>query len=583
MKKFLCRLNLINGRLQLPTYGQGSIQNYVSGDFTPGKLIQDTNTTVLLLGEARIRDKSLSIKESLDIYNNNESDLSKIEGHFLLLIIDIKNQVTKLFTDKFTTHPAYYYADQKQILFSSTLKGLVSCLDNKPDISSQALFSYLYFHCIPSPSTIYQGVKKLEPAHLLTWKEHKLTSSLYWKPTFTNSNKHSESEQCEILRNKLNSSIKNCRIDDNVGAFLSGGLDSSSVTAYLAKNSKGKAKTFTIGFSEPGYDETEFAQAVAEHFGTEHHVYQLKPIDVLEALPKIAAHYDEPFGNSSALPTYFCAKFAKQKGVDTLLAGDGGDELFAGNERYANQKVFAKYTQLPALIRTPLDFLIPTAAKICPINILKKANSYIYQANQGLPERLQHYNFLHQNPPETVFTADILKKVDNKLPTAQLKTRYNEVDISSPTDNMLYLDWKFTLADNDLVKVNNMTDLAGITVKYPMLSPELLNFSCQVSAERKLPGCALRHFYKKALTPVLPGSTINKSKQGFGLPFGKWLAKDKELMVLTDNALNSLKTRNIIKSEFIDRTLDQHRNVHASFYGELVWLMVMLELWLNSH
>lgn len=584
MIKFFCKLNLVENKFNIEDLFNGATQNQLDGNYSEANICIQNNTLVCLLGDGYINGNLVTADSLHAIYEKKGVEiLPELDGHFLAIVIDNEHQTINVLSDKFSTIPLYYYTNKEQIILSTSLKSIATAFDNKPAINPQAIYNYIYFHCIPSPHTVYEDIYKLEPAHKLTWENNQLDNSLYWLPTFSESEDTSSDVQQQALRTALNDTLTPLSNIDNVGAFLSGGLDSSSVAAFLAKNSENKAKTFTIGFSEPGYDETEFAAAVAEHLGTDHHVYQLTPKDVLDALPKIAEHYDEPFGNSSALPTYFCGKFAKENGVDTLLAGDGGDELFAGNERYATQKIFEKFASLPSIIKAPFNTLVPVAAKVCPISLFKKANSYIFQANQGLPTRLQHYNFLHQNPPSKVFTADILQKVDFSLPLDLMKSRYAEISNVSNTNNMLYLDWKFTLADNDLVKVNNMTDLAGVDVKYPMLSKELLALSCKVSSERKLPGNKLRDFYKQSLASVLPDSTINKSKQGFGLPFGMWLTKDEGLIELTDNALNSLKKRNLINPEFIDEARENHRSVHAHYYGELVWIMVMLELWLQSH
>jgi asparagine synthase (glutamine-hydrolysing) len=540
---------------------------------------------VLLAGDPKIKDSSVTAGQlATDYAQRGQQCLTSIEGHYCAVILDGKQQQIFAATDKFATHNLFYQCSETQFLLSTKLAQIKANSAAPLTLSKQSIYNYIYYHCIPSPNTIYQDVYKLEPARLLSLKDDKLDMSIYWTPQFCSaaSNKEEDGLQ-QGLRDALAKATKDYANNEKVGAFLSGGLDSSSVTAFLAANSDQAINTFTIGFSEPGYDEKEFAQAVADKFGSNHTVYNVTPSDIFEYLPKIAAYYDEPFGNSSALPTFFCAKVAKEKGMTIMLAGDGGDELFAGNERYAKQKVFERFTHLPGVVKGLLSTTVPLVAKILPLTVFKKAESYLYQANLGLPNRLQHYNFLHQNPVESVFSDDFLTGIDQQQPVEQLGKRYKEIKGADAVDNMLYLDWKFTLADNDLMKVNYMTEFAGIEVKYPMLTDDMVELCCKLPAEVKLPGQQLRAFYKSALSSVLPDSTINKSKQGFGLPFGKWLEKDENLKQLASTTLESLKKRNIIRPEFIDHAQDMHQNVHAHYYGELVWIMIMLELWLQSH
>lgn len=549
------------------------------------KYFVSSELVVLLAGDPKIKDSPLTAQQlATDYALQGKQCLTKIEGHYCAVVLDGKDQQIFAVTDKFATHNLFYQCSENQFLLSTKLAQIKANSAAPLTLSKQSIYNYIYYHCIPSPNTIYQDVYKLEPARLLSLVDGKPNSSIYWTPTFCATASNSEVEDLsQGLRDALAKATKDYANNEKVGAFLSGGLDSSSVTAFLAANSEQAINTFTIGFSEPGYDEKEFAQAVADKFGSNHTVYNVTPTDIFEYLPKIAAYYDEPFGNSSALPTFFCAKVAKEKGMTIMLAGDGGDELFAGNERYAKQKVFERFTHLPGVVKGLLSTTVPLVAKILPLTVFKKAESYLYQANLGLPNRLQHYNFLHQNPVESVFSDDFLTGIDQQQPIEQLGKRYREINGADAVDNMLYLDWKFTLADNDLMKVNYMTEFAGIEVKYPMLTDDMVELCCKLPAEVKLPGQQLRAFYKSALSSVLPGSTINKSKQGFGLPFGKWLEKDENLKQLASATLESLKKRNIIRPEFIDHAQDMHQNVHAHYYGELVWIMIMLELWLQSH
>ncbi|MCP5160724.1 MAG: asparagine synthase [Hahellaceae bacterium] len=546
------------------------------------------NCLYWLLGQPELSDSVSSKSELLQSVacayeQHGPQGLNSLKGHFLVGVVDVGEDRITLINDKFCTIPLYYTQIGGGFSATNKLSRLAERLPKPMQLNKQALYNYVYFHCIPAPYTVYQGVNKLEPHRSLV-VNNAATYSLfsYWKPSFSQTTRKSNIALAQELRNNLQKEIgihgKNA---ETTGAFLSGGLDSSTVTAYLAKNSKAPVKTFTIGFSEEGYDESGFADIVAKAFETDHHVRYVTPEDIYSSLPSLAAYYDEPFGNSSALPAYFCAKEAKAHGITTLLAGDGGDELFAGNDRYAKQKLFLYWENLPSAIKPLITATVRGLQKL-NVPLSDKAASYIYQAEKTVPERLQFYNFLHQNPPSSVFTESFLKEVDPSLPDGQYQARWNEID-APLVDRMLYLDWKFTLADNDLVKVNNMTAMAGVKVVYPLLGESLLQSAQDVPPAMKLPGKKLRDFYKYALAPILPNETINKTKHGFGLPFGKWLIHDASLKQLASDALDRLKKREIFQVEFIETAERKCHEVHASYYGELVWIMMMLELWLQSH
>lgn len=585
--------------VQIPQFKQASTNTEMSAPSQDGQFISisgnrqawqsnELGLQLILVGRPMLDNKDIDAETLSRAYKKaGASALDKLTGHFALVLRDDQTGTVIAMTDKMATVNLYYGLMQGHLYIATSLAELKQQLGSSLKLCSQSLYHYVYFHCIPSPNTIYDGVHKLEPSTRLTFDNGKLDTRLYWRPIFCDASASiSVEEKYQQLRDALSDATRDFADRDGVGAFLSGGLDSSAVTAYLAMNSQSfgrQANTFTIGFSEPGYDEKAFAQAVADQYGTRHHVYDVTPKDIYEYLPQIANYYDEPFGNSSALPTFFCAKFAKENGMDILLAGDGGDELFAGNERYAKQKVFERYLALPGLAQGAMNALVPAAANVLPLGVLQKARSYISQANVRLPERLQHYNFLNQVEGSQVFNSSFINTVDTGLPLRQLQNQYHAISDAHVVDNMLYLDWKFTLADNDLMKVNYMTQMAGISVKYPMLSESLLQMACELPADVKLPGSELRDFYKKAMAGVLPDSTINKSKKGFGLPFGKWLVNDKSLQQMANQALENLKQRDIFLPDFINKAQQMHQDVHAHYYGELVWIMIMLELWLQKH
>ncbi|MAZ90121.1 MAG: asparagine synthase [Cellvibrionaceae bacterium] len=541
---------------------------------------------VYLIGDLRDYGKSSNIDAAklLGKIEHEESLTSlykEISGSFVLVIVNRESKRISVVNDHLASIPLYYTETEKHRHISTSLPHLINETegDRSYTVSSQAIFHYIYFHCIPSPITIYDEVFKLKPSELVVFDQEQ-TNHLgpQYKPEF--SSKEISTGMHNACLSEIEKAVNLSLPNTSVAAFLSGGLDSSTVAGMLKKIS-GRAKTFSIGFNEQGYDETEFAEISARHFGTEHVTSYLEPEYISENFALVASGFDEPFGNSSALAAFFCATKAKQSNIETLLAGDGGDEFFAGNSRYAKQKWFYPYEKSPEVIKSILRAVLDNSL-IKKLPLVKKASSYIHQADNPLPDRLQTYNFLHRFSPTEVFTAAFLKDVDRELPLKQLRERYTEINSESATDKMLYMDWKFTLADNDLIKVRKMCQLAGIEVKFPLTEKELVDFSCTIPAEVKLPGQRLREFFKKSTENFLAPETLTKPKHGFGLPFGRWMRTNQELVEITQKSFAGIKSRNIFRPEFLDKALRMQSENHAAYYGELIWVISVLEIWLQS-
>jgi asparagine synthase (glutamine-hydrolysing) len=466
-------------------------------------------------------------------------------------------------------------------VFGPTATAVCRLLGERPGLSDQAIFNYLYFHMVPGPSTAFEGIEKLQAANALVADQGQWQVKRYWEPDFRENADASMHEASEELTGLLSSSVARLASGADCGAFLSGGLDSSTVAGLLARH-RPNPKTYSIGFDTDGYDEIGYARLASERFHTQFNTYYVTPDDVLAELPKIAAAYDEPFGNSSALPAYFCAKLAVGDGRTRLLAGDGGDELFAGNERYAKQEVFEHYTRLPDWSRRFV--MEPLLFKLLPQSdgLLGKARSYVRQAKVPLPDRLQTYNFLNRLGARTIVTDALWDAVDESIPRQLDRDLYHQPRGASRLNRMLYLDWHHTLADNDLRKVNRMCQLAGIEVEYPMLDDHLVEFSTRVSSDRKMKRNRLRDFYKRTFRDFLPADIIDKPKHGFGLPFGIWMAEHPGLQDLAGDNLARMRRRHYVRNEFIDEILRLHREHHAGYYGELIWVLTMLELWLTG-
>lgn len=506
--------------------------------------------------------------------------LKYVGGSFSCVVLDPTAVRVFAAVDRIGQVPLYYATSASGLVFGSDAGSVAEhpAIDRK--LSLQAIYNYMYFHMIPSPGSIYEGIAKLAGANWLDFRNGHIEIGTYWMPKFIETKSANLRELGARMLEIIEQSVDEAARNRKVGAFLSGGLDSSTVSGMLAKQSIGSADTYSIGFAVEGYDEIAYARIAASHFRTRQHEYYVTPDDVVEVIPRIAAACDEPFGNSSAIPAYCCARLAAADGIGCLLAGDGGDELFAGNARYAKQKLFELYSQTPNPIRSTFEPMLFRFPSIGPI---AKIQSYVRQAKIALPDRLETYNFLHRLEPIEMFEDDVLSVIDRNEPLRLQRDRYAAPDNASALNRMMYLDWQQTLADNDLRKVGIACRLAGVQVAYPLLDDTLIDFSCSIPSALKLPRQRLRHFYKEAMLGFLPNAIIEKSKHGFGLPFGIWMHTHKPLQSLAYDSLEMLKSRHLFRNAFIDQTIALHRSEHASYYGELIWLLMMLELWLMSH
>ena len=507
-------------------------------------------------------------------------------GHFALAIVDHTANRVLLGVDRSGVGSlSWARTAAGNLVFGTSVQEVAQHPAVAAGLSRQAIFDYLYFHMVPSPGTAYVGVEKLRPAHWLLHEDGNSLVQPFWRPRFATTVATDADALGTELRSVLRKSVARA-VDGGgeVGAFLSGGLDSSSVAGMLAGLSDRPARTFSIGFAAEEYNELGFARLAAQRFGLDSIELEVKPADVTEAIPALARGFDEPFGNSSAVPTYWCARTARERGVTHLLAGDGGDELFGGNKHYSRQAVFELYQRVPRLLRQTVceGLLLRALPENAPFP-LGKLRSYIDQARIPLPQRLKSWDFMFRTPASRVWHPDYLASIRTDHPDDLMTPVYQEPDTGNHLDRLLYFDWQFVLADNDLRKVNGACALAGVDVSYPMLDREVIDFSLRLPPQFKVRGQQLRPFYKDATRGFLPDEILDKEKHGFGLPFGLWLKTDPGLRELVQDSLTDLKKRQVVRSDFLDEVVMEHQVGHASYFGYVIYDLVMLEQWLEAH
>jgi asparagine synthase (glutamine-hydrolysing) len=509
--------------------------------------------------------------------------LDGLKGSFAVAVVDVTARHALIAVDRMGIEPMCYGEAGGTFVFGTRADSVAARLGHSSAIDPQAVFDYLFFHMVPAPQTIFTGVRKLLPGQFAEYENGRVRVDFYWRMHYVDRPGAPEHELAARFRDLLPRTVSRVVDDRPVGTFLSGGTDSSTVTGILAGLQEAPVDAYSIGFDAPGFDEMEYARIAAQRYKARHHAYYITPDDVVAAIPRVAAAYDEPFGNASAVPVYYCAERARREGTRVMLAGDGGDELFGGNARYAKQKLFETYGFIPtALSRSLIEPLILRTPGLQQLWPLGKVRSYIEQARIPLPDRLESYNFVLRSDLEAMLEPDFLGAIAREHPLAVLREVYERTPSSSAINRMLHLDLKLTLADNDLRKVSTMCRLAGVDVRYPMLDDEMVALSGEVSPSGKVNRFRLRYFFKKALRDFLPPEILAKTKHGFGLPFGLWTLDHRPLYELAGDSLAAFRRRGFLRPGYIDQLLDQHRSGHASYYGVMVWVVMMLEQWLRS-
>lgn len=505
--------------------------------------------------------------------------VARIRGSYALVIVDGARGCVFLAVDRFATETLCYRTDGKTLAFSDR----ADCVPGRSDeLDPQAIFDYLYFHMIPAPRTIFSDVRRLPAAHSVLLDRQGVHEARHWPLLFDEHSRQAFADARDTFRNLIRENVAAAVAGhQRVGSFLSGGTDSSTVAGVLCQVTGRPTPAYSIGFDAEGYDEMAYARIAAKHFGCEHHEYYVTPADLLASMPAVAQHFDQPFGNSSALPAYYCARIARSDGCTKILAGDGGDELFGGNSRYAMQRLFEFYHAVPKGVRRLIEPMCNDHSPLRRIPGLKQATGYVRHSRVPMPDRLQSFNLIMQLDPASVLSADFLARIDLSEPSKHMQSTWNECQAPSLINRMLAYDWRYTLADSDLPKVRGATRMAGIEVGYPLLADTLTDFSMALPPDWKLRRLKLRWFFKEALRGFLPDAIITKKKKGFGLPFGIWTTRTPALRQLVEDSLSTLATRGIIRADFIRKLMSEYLPAHPGYYGEMAWILTMFEQWLR--
>jgi len=502
-----------------------------------------------------------------------------LRGMFAFAIWDNDTQQIFCVRDRFGIKPFYYYSDKEKLVFASEIKAILKSKNVDKTLSTDGLDSYFTFGYITSDLSIYKEIKKLQPAHylLLSFK-NKVTLQIkrYWEICFQPDYSKTENQWSEEIESALSESVKLHMISDvPLGAFLSGGIDSSSVVTMMAKNSNQPIKTFSIGFKEQKYNELQYARQIATKYGCEHHEQIVDP-ESIDLLPKLVNAYDEPFADSSAIPTYYVSKLAR-KHVTVALSGDGGDELFAG---------YGIYKRLNDIYSNPLNFKSPllnkfiwgNLHKIIPYNVRGKSATYFLSQNRKLvsaysnvwprAERkklLLNHGIVNTSTGSESYKEDILNKGSYDFVT-----------------NMQNLDLKTYMVDSILTKVDRASMINSLEVRVPLLDHKFAELTFKIPSYLKLQKNDQKYILKQAMSPYLPPSILNHPKQGFGIPLEFWFKDDlkqyvNDTLLSANSHLGSYLNKSYVKDIIL-----KNENGTKDFSTK-IWPLLFFEEWLKQN
>jgi len=502
-----------------------------------------------------------------------------LRGMFAFAIWDERTQELFLTRDRVGKKPILYAEVNGQLVFGSEFTALLQHPDISREIQPEAIDAYLSFMCVPAPLTAYRSIRKLEPGHWLRWRKGEITIERYWQPDFSQKLDISEEEAGERAIEILRDSVK-VRLMSEVplGAFLSGGIDSSAVVALMAQESNEKVKTFSIGFEEQDFSELHHARRVAEWVGADHHEFIVRP-DAVEILPLLVEHYGEPYADSSAVPTYYVARETR-KHVTVALNGDGGDESFAGYERYAAMQLAENYRKVPEFVRKSVKVgvgLIPTSE--LGRSRLRSGKRFLEAASLPKVDRYLRWMSIFDAAAKSSLYSDAFKsETTSGYAKSLLEPWFVRSNGSGFVDASLLADLMTYLPNDLLVKVDIATMAVSLEARSPFLDHHVIEFAASLPEKFKLRGLTTKYLLKKVLRKLLPSENLDRRKMGFGVPIGHWFRGKMQPflreVVLSEKALN----RGLFRPETVRQLVDQHTEGKRD-YSHQLWTLLMLELW----
>ena len=522
----------------------------------------------------RTRSDTESILHSYKQYGT--ACVEHLRGMFAFAIWDASRRQLFVARDRVGEKPLYYsMTPQGTFVFGSELKCLLQHPHVERELSPEALDAYLTFGYVPDPLSIFKNISKLPPGHQLTLTNGILKIEQYWDfPYEPIEENRSEDEYIDELRTLLDESVRMRLVADvPLGAFLSGGIDSSTIVGLMARNMSEPVKTFSIGFREDTYDELKYARLAARHFGTDHHELVVTP-DVCHLIDQLACHFDEPFADQSVIPTYLVSKLAAEQ-VKVVLSGDGGDELFAGYSRYVTERSRRGFGHLPGFIRRGL---MKPVSRLLPHGTLGR--NYLYNVALDPIERYIDNISVFSNLNKAALYTDEFRKILGTFaaPAERYENYAAQVVTGDALDRLLYLDSKTYLPGDILTKVDRMSMAVSLEARVPLLDHKLVEFVNRMPASLKMRGKESKHIFKRAVKDLVPDEILNRPKQGFGVPIADWINKELSSRIHDTFRDPITRQRGYVNPEYVDTLLEEHERGRRD-HSPALWTLLMFELW----
>jgi asparagine synthase (glutamine-hydrolysing) len=502
-----------------------------------------------------------------------------LNGMFAIALWDANRRRLLLARDRIGIKPLYYWIGHHKLVFASELKALCLHPDVPRQVDLAAIDLFLTLEYIPAPRTIYQGVFKLMPGHMLAVEDSTVKITQYWDVPYQPV--HNSEEECaEILSGLIGESIRRHLMSDvPLGAFLSGGIDSSTVVGYMSRAMDDPVQTFSIGFEDATYNELPQAQAVAEHFGTKHHVEMLKP-NFVSLAQKLVAHFDEPFADTSLFSTFLVSKVSSER-VKVVLSGDGGDELFAGYDTYRAEKLSRYYARLPNALRQSVlpqlaGWIPPQPAKKGMLNEVKRMVE-----GAALHPSLQHARwmvFLTPAEKDLLYRSDLRAIMNEDRITGFFSQYFQEAGKFDSLAQQQYVDIKSYLAEDILTKVDRMSMAVSIEARVPLLDYHIVEFAMNLPPQMKLKGMRTKSILRSAVKRLVPSSVLEKPKQGFSVPMKHWLCTSLRPMMLDLLSRDSLQKHGYFDDQIVTRWIREHLEGRVN-HSHHLWPLMVFEMW----
>ncbi|PJB05894.1 asparagine synthase (glutamine-hydrolyzing) [bacterium (Candidatus Howlettbacteria) CG_4_9_14_3_um_filter_37_10] len=510
--------------------------------------------------------------------------LDHLRGMFAFVIFDEKENTIFAARDRVGKKPFKYYLDENVFIFASELKSILTQKEYIKEPDWTAIHHYLTLQYCPAPLTGFKGIKKLEPGHylFLNLNGKKIIKEQYWKLDYSKKMKLTEDEWSRKINGKLEESVKLRMVSDvPLGAFLSGGIDSSAIVGIMSKFSKTPIKTFSIGFEEKKYNELKYARKIADLFKTDHTEFIVKP-NALEDLRMLAKQYEEPFADSSALPTCYLSKLTKEH-VTVALNGDRGDENFAGYSRYSAFKLSLLYAKLGLINKA----MVLPATKMLANNtnnpFFARAHRFSKSASDDYRSRyLEYIAYFNNEDKESLYTDNFKNQVWPEDTYKIIAEKFNGANIKNKIDQVLYTDFVSYLPDDLLAKIDIASMAVSLECRSPLLDHKFLELTAKVPPELKLSGLTnKKYIFKKALENFIPNEILYRPKMGFGVPINTWFRNDLESFTKQTLLSKKATSRSLFKKKEISRLLSEHARGMDHQYR--IWALLMLELWLEEY